>query len=165
MVTAQYFPQMLQWQIWSQKCVNRCKQHQNAVVGVRFLSLAQSCSFSCSFCCFQGVVMNTKSVWMCVGVRLPWFSLFASGLGMKGPGGLVREERADVSWPVGTWFSRIKLPSQAGFGSSLTRSRSVSCLSPIPLLSLITQLSLSASVCLYVDLCPGNALEPIHRSF
>lgn len=101
----------------------------------------------------------------CVSVCLPWFSLFASGLGMKGPGGLVREERADVSWPVGTWFSHIKLPSQAGFGLTLTRSHSVFCLFPIPLLSLITPLSLSATGWLYVDLCPGNALEPIHHSF
>lgn len=97
----------------------------NAVVGV---SSTQSCSLSCSFCVFQGVVMNTKSVWMCVCVCSPWFPLFASGLGMKGPGGLVREALADVSWPVGTRFSRIRLPSQAGFGSTLTRSRSLSCL-------------------------------------
>lgn len=64
--------------------------------------------------------MDIKSVRMCVCVCLPRFSLFASGLGMKGPGGLVREVLADVSWPVGTWFSRIILPSQAGFGSGLT---------------------------------------------
>lgn len=91
--------------------------------------------------------MNIKSV--CV--YFPWFSLFASGFGMKGLGGLVREEQADVSWPVGTWFSRIKLPSQGSFGPTLTRSHSVSCLSPIPLPSLITPISLSASVCEFVS--------------
>lgn len=89
---------------------------------------------------------------ICLDVRacLCGFPLFASGLGMKGPGGLVREERADVSWPVGTWFSRIRLPSLAGSGSTLTRSHSLSCLSPVPLhpptpLPSAAALSLSAS--------------------
>lgn len=113
------------------------------------------CSFERSCCGFFAVVvMNTGSVWMCVCVRLPWFSLFASGLGMKGPGGLVREERADVSWPVGTWFSRITLPSQAGFGSTLTRSHSFSCLSPIPLLLFPQQLrSLCLPHCVFMWIC------------
>lgn len=149
-----------------QKRINRFKQYQNAVVYVTFLSLPRSCSLSCSFCVFQGVVMNTKSVWTCVCVCLLWFSLFASGLGMKGPGGLVREALADVSWPVGTRFSRIRLPSQAGFGSILTSSRSVfPSLHPIPLLSLTTPVSLCVSACLDVHLCTDNSLEPIHPSF
>lgn len=111
-----------------QKRISRFKQYQSTTVYVPFLSIARSWSLSCSFCVFQGVVMNTKSVWTCVCVRLLWFSLFASGLGMKGPEGLVREARADVSWPVGTRFSRITLPSQAGFGSVLTSSCSLSLL-------------------------------------
>lgn len=110
--------------------------------------------------------MNTKSVWMCVCVCLPWFSLFASGLGMKGPGGLVREAQADVSWPLGTRFSRIRLSSRVGFGVDSDALRlSLLSLLPIPLPSLITPDSLSASACLDVFLCTGNALEPIHHSF
>lgn len=125
-VTAPYSP--AQMFLCNKKRVGSFKQRQNAVVCSTFSSFAQSCSLSCSSCVFQGVVMSTKSVWMCVCVCWPRFSLFASGLGMKGPGGSVREALADVSWPVGTWFSRIRSPSQAGFGSTLTRSRSVSCL-------------------------------------
>lgn len=43
--------------------------------------------------------------------NVSWSSLFASGAGVKGPGGLARVERADVGWPVATWMSRITLPS------------------------------------------------------
>lgn len=104
------------------------------------------------------------------------FPLFASGLGMKGPGGLVREERADVSWPVGTWFSRIRLPSRAGSGSTLTRSLSRSCLSPVPLLPptplpSAAPLSLSASAYFFSSfflrgfVVFGNAFRPIQRLF
>lgn len=112
---------------------------------------------------------------MDVRARLCGFPLFASGLGMKGPGGLVREERADVSWPVGTWFSRIRLPSLAGSGSTLTRSRSLSCLSLVHPPQLRFPLLLRS-------LCPprrtsffffflrefvvfGNAFRPIRRLF
>lgn len=98
---------------------------------------------------FQGVVMNTKSVWMCICVCLPWFPLFASGLGMKGPGGLVREAQADVSWPVGTRFSRIRLPSQGGFGSDAL-ALSLLSLHLIPLLSFNDA---SLFVCLCVSPC------------
>lgn len=124
---------------------NPAKEIQPVVCDT-YLSVAQSCSSSCSSCVFQGVVMNAKSVWMCVCVCLPWCSLFASGLGMKGPQGLVREALADVSWPVGTQFSRIGLPSRASFGSTLMCLRSVSCLYlPSPFLpSLIIPVSLSA---------------------
>ncbi|CAB1441351.1 unnamed protein product [Pleuronectes platessa] len=80
------------------------------------------------------VLSRTQNLFGCVSVcACLGFPLFACGFGMKGPGGLVGEALADVSWPVGTRFSRIRLPSQAGFGATLPLSRSLSCLcSPSP---------------------------------
>lgn len=46
-----------------------------------------------------------------------------------------------------------------------TLTLSLLSLLPIPLLSLITPVSLSASACLYVDLHTGNSLEPVHLQF
>lgn len=154
-------------QIWlynNKFCHSNVSTGVNSSIQIFMFSMILQFLFFLFYVVFRALSW-TQNLSGCVSVCLPWFSLFASGLGMKGPGGLVREEQADVSWPVGTWFSRIKLPSPAGFGLTLTRSRSVSCLFPIPLPSLITLLSLSATVWQYVDLCPGNALEQIHHSF
>ena len=116
---------------------------------------------------FFRVLSRTQNLFGCVSVcACLGFPLFACGFGMKGPGGLVGEARADVSWPVGTRFSRIRLPSQAGFWrNSDALALTLLSLLPIPLLSLLTPASLSASSCLYVDLCTGNALEAIRGSF
>lgn len=136
-----------------QKCVNRFKQHQNAVFCVTYLSLAQSCGLFCSFCVFQGVVMNTKSVWMCVCVCLPWFFFVciwpwhegARRFGQRGAGWcqlasghMVQSHQIAITG----WFWL--------YTDTLTLS--LLSLPPIPLLSLITPVSLSASACLYVVL-------------
>lgn len=108
--------------------------------------------FILHFLCFLECRHEHKIVWMHVCVCLPRFSLFASGPGMKGPGALVMEALADVSWPVGTRFSRIRLPSRAGFGSTLTCSHSVSCLNlPSPHSFVITPVPLSVSARLDSD--------------
>lgn len=77
---------------------------------------------------------------MYVCVCSPFLFLFASGLGMKGPGALVSEALADVSWPVGAQLSRIRLLSQASFWLC-SDVLSLLSLCPIPLPSFRTQVS------------------------
>lgn len=101
---------------------------------------------------------------MCLWVS--WSSLFASGLGMKGPEGLVREERADAGWPVGTWSSRITLPSQDGFGPILTHTlvQSLACFSSSP--PTLSNSHFVDRLCVLVcGLCCGNSLKLICCSF
>lgn len=137
-----------------------------AVVSVTYLSLTRSCSLSCSFCVFQGVVMNTKCLDVCLCVLAlvffvciwPWHE-GAGRFGQRGAGWCQLASGHAVQSHQIAITGRFWLDSDA-----LTLSL-LSLTPPIPHLSLITPASLSASVCLDVDLCTDNALEPIHHSF
>lgn len=72
--------------------------YHNAVV---CCSSLRSSSLSNSFWVFQAVVTNTKSVWMCVCVRLPWFFFVEMRLWHEGAGRFGRRRRGLMS--AGQW--------------------------------------------------------------
>ena len=169
---APYFPaQMLLYRkkknkkqkIQPQKCVDRCKQHQKAVVCVTFFSPAVYLAVSLFF----RVLSWTRNLFGCVSVcaRLGFLCLHLA-LAWRG-----REDWSERRWlmSAGQW-AHGPVASDCHHGPVLARLWHAHAQSPVSTShppSFLNNISLF--VCLlriYMwDLCTGNALEPMRHSF
>lgn len=109
--------------------------------------------------------MDIKSIWMSVGVCMPWFFFVCIWPWHEGAG---RFGQWGASWCQLASGHMVQSHQIAITGQFwlYTDVLTLSLLSPsIPLFSIINPASLSASLCLDVDFCSGNTLELIHHSF
>jgi len=140
--------------------VNRLKQQRNAVANVTFLPFVFFDPILQSIWCFPGLVMNTKPVWMSVCVlALVFFVCIWSWhegawrFGQRGAGWCQLASGDAVQSHQIAVTGRFWLLSDAHAQPLVSPSH--------PLLSFMTPVSLSASMCLDVSLCTDNAFKLI----